>query len=488
MEHQRRANGRPIPEEVLKKQKRDRAMRLTFVVLVVAVAIGVFSVISAAVSRFNWKLDLTEGQVFQLTDTTKEILGELDQDVTITYCNSQANADSNVKEVLNRYAASSDYIHVDYVDLDLNPAFAESYTKDRNLTLTQDGVLVTCGGNLQFMEWSELYELRTYTGSDGSQQYSLTGLRAETKLTSAIVKVITQGTIGVALTAGHSENPPEALKDLIDASNYDVSQVVLGVDDIPENVQTLMIAGAKRDFSQEEITLLDSYMSSGGNLMVFRDPEVESLPNLDAYLQEWGLTVEDQIVMEHRQQMDSPMNIIPSFGLSMINVYFSEQSTYLVLPECRAITMTHTNDCITNEVLKSTSSAYAKSFQDMGTLTQAEGDAKGPFTVAATSERSYTDSEGESKTQYVFLTACTGLYQDRYLKTESLGNADFVLEVLSYMNESSVTLNIPTKNLAASDISISWASTVAFAVVFVVLLPVGLVAAGILLFLKRRHS
>ena len=95
MEHQRRANGRPIPEEVLKKQKRDRAMRLTFVVLVVAVAIGVFSVISAAVSRFNWKLDLTEGQVFQLTDTTKEILGELDQDVTITYCNSQANADSN---------------------------------------------------------------------------------------------------------------------------------------------------------------------------------------------------------------------------------------------------------------------------------------------------------------------------------------------------------------------------------------------------------
>ena len=88
----------------------------------------------------------------------------------------------------------------------------------------------------------------------------------------------------------------------------------------------------------------------------------------------------------------------------------------------------------------------------------------------------------------MFLTACTGLYQDRYLKTESLGNADFVLEVLSYMNESSVTLNIPTKNLAASDISISWASTVAFAVVFVVLLPVGLVAAGILLFLKRRHS
>ena len=49
MEHQRRANGRPIPEEVLKKQKRDRAMRLTFVVLVVAVTIGVFSVISAAV-------------------------------------------------------------------------------------------------------------------------------------------------------------------------------------------------------------------------------------------------------------------------------------------------------------------------------------------------------------------------------------------------------------------------------------------------------
>jgi ABC-2 type transport system permease protein len=293
--------------------------------------------------------------------------------------------------------------------------------------------------------------------------------------------------VGVAFTAGHSENPPEGLKDLIAASNYDVGQVVLGVDTIPENTKTLVIAGAKRDFSQEEIQLLDGYMDQGGNLLVFRDPEVESLPNLDAYLQEWGLTVEDQIVMEPRQQMDSPMNIIPSFGLSMINVYFSEQSTYLVLPECRAITLAHTNDRITNEVLKSTSSAYAKSFRDMGTLTQADGDAKGPFTVAATSERSYT-ADGEAKTQYVFLTACTGLYQDKYLTTDSLGNADLVLEVLSFMNDSAVTLNIPTKNLAAGDITISWASTVAFAVVFVVLLPVGLMAAGIALFLKRRHS
>ena len=57
-------------------------MNLIFTILVVAVVISIFSMISAAVSRFDWKIDLTEDQVFQLTDTTKELMKELDQDVS----------------------------------------------------------------------------------------------------------------------------------------------------------------------------------------------------------------------------------------------------------------------------------------------------------------------------------------------------------------------------------------------------------------------
>ena len=99
-----------------------------------------------------------------------------------------------------------------------------------------------------------------------------------------------------------------------------------------------------------------------------------------------------------------------------------------------------------------------------------------------------TDAGGETKTQYVFLTACTGFYDDSYLKTTSIGNADFVLQALAYLNKHDVALNIPVKSLEASSISISWAATVAFAVIFVAILPLGLLITGVTLYLKRRHS
>ena len=487
MEHQRRANSGVIPAEVQRQRRRENRLRIACLLLTIAVIFGLFSVVNAATDRFSWKLDLTEDQVFRLTDTTKNILAELKETVTFTYCNNSSDADTNLKEVLSRYASASSRIDVEYVDLDANPALVETYNQ-KGIELSPDGILVSCGIHSRFIQWSDLYEIRTTSGGDGSQSYAITGLKAETMLTSAIVAVSGQDCPGVAFTAGHSEDDSDTLRNLVANSNYEVSQVVLGVDAIGENVEVVIIAGAKRDFSEAELAVLEAFMDRGGNLCVFRDPEINSLPNLDGYLAEWGIAVTDQVVLEPRQQMDSPLNIIPNFGVSMINVYFSEHSTYMVLPECRALELTNANASITNTVLRSTSSSYAKNFLSMSSLTQREEDAVGPFTVAATGERSFTNSAGESDTKYVFAVACTGFYQDSYLKTGSLGNADLVLQVLSHMTDNEVTLNIPTKNLTADSLSVSRTGIMLFAAFFVVILPLSLLLTGVWVFLKRRHS
>ena len=487
MEHQRRASRGTIPAEVQRQRRKQNRLRTACLLLSIAVIFGIYSVISAATDRFSWKLDLTEGQVFRLTDTTKDVLDGLDQTVTFTYCNDRADADTNLKEVLSRYETASSKIQVDYVDLDANPALAEEYSQ-KGVELSPDGVLVTCGIQSRFIQWSDLYEIRTTSSGDGGQSYSITGLKAETMLTSAIVAVSGQDCPGVVFTAGHSEDDSDSLRSLVANSNYKVSQAVLGVDAIDESTDVMVIAGAKRDFSEAELAILEDFMNRGGSLCVFRDPEVNSLPNLDGYLADWGITVTDRIVLEPGQQLDSPLNIIPNFGVSMINVYFSEHSTYVVLPECRALELRNTDGRITNTVLRSTSSSYAKNFASMGSLTQSAGDAAGPFTVAATSEHSFTGADGETGTQYIFAVASTGFYQDSYLKTGSLGNADLVLQVLSYMTDNQVTLNIPTKNLTADTLTVTRTGVMAFAAFFVVLLPLGLLLTGVWVFLKRRHA
>ena len=478
---------REIPEEALRRSRRSRLVLGAYVLLLAAVAIAVFAVACAAVSRFGWTLDLTQNQVFRLTDTTKDLLSELDQPVELVYCNTENDADSNIKEVLRRYAGASDQISVSYLDLEANPAMVEEWF-GKNIELSSDGILVLCGSNARFLSWSSLYALNTYTDENGDQRYTLAGLQAETMLTSAIAAAAGQEETAVAFTAGHSEDAPQALLDLLAGSGYRTEQVVLGVEPLGEAVSTVVIAGAKRDFSEKELQILDGFMSGGGNLVVFRDPETAALPNLDGYLRAWGIIVEDQIVLESSQQLDSPLNIIPVFGLSMISVYFSEHSSYLVLPECRALSLDNPNGCITNAVLRSTSAAYGKDYAAMTTLTRDEGDSAGPFIVAATSERSFTDANGETKTQYVFAAACTGFYQEPWLQTESLGNADLILQALAYMNDTDVTLRIPVKRLAANDIAISRGAVILFSLVFVVAAPIALLTAGAVVFLKRRRA
>lgn len=485
MYRERQTGG--IPREALRQSRGKQAMLTAYVLLLAAVAAAVFAVACAAVDRFGWKLDLTQNQVFRLTDTTRDILAELERPVDLIYCNSENEADSNIKEVLRRYAGASGQIDIRYLDLAANPAAVEEWA-GRDIRLSEDGVLVVCGQNARFLAWNSLYALNTYTDESGVQRYTLSGLQAETKLTSAIASVTGREETAVAFTAGHSEDAPQALLALLEAANYRTEQTVLGVEPLEDAVSTVVIAGAKRDFSEKELRLLDEFMAGGGNLMVFRDPEVEALPNLDGYLRSWGITVEEQIVLEPSQQLDSPLNIIPVFGLSTINVRFSEESTYLVLPECRALTLDNPNGCVTNAVLRSTSAAYGKAYASMTTLAQAPGDAAGPFTVAATSERSYMDRDGTAKTQYLFAAACTKFYQEPWLETESLGNADLALQVLALMNDTDVTLRIPVKRLAADDIAISRSGVVWFSVVFTAAVPLALLAAGAAVFVKRRRA
>lgn len=483
MERNRRASAKNIPAEALRESRKRRLLYAACLVMTIAVAAAAYWMAAAAVERFDWRIDLTETQVFELTETTKNLLASLEKEVTILCCSDEQNADANIVEVLRRYVSASPQIQVEYLDLAANPSLAETYDK-KGIPLSEGGLLISSSGNDRFIEWNELYELSPYTDENGAQRYTITSLKAESQISSAIVAVTTQQTLTVTFTAGHSESPSEAFVALLERNNYTVSRSVLAVDGLDSNVQTVIIAGAKRDFSQDEIEILDNFMSRNGNLMVLRDPQTDSLPELDAYLRQWGLETGECLVLEPSRQMDSPLNIIPSFGVSMINVLFSAQSTYLVLPECRELILSNPNGCLTNTVLRSTADSYGKNRADMTTLVRADGDVSGPFTVAATSERAAADG----KTQYVFLMACTKFYGQSWLETESLGNADFILQVLASFEGADSALNIPAKRLSAGSISISWAATVTFAAVFVVIIPIGLLTVGVFIFLRRRRT
>ena len=221
---------------------------------------------------------------------------------------------------------------------------------------------------------------------------------------------------------------------------------------------------------------------------MLRSPQAGPLPNLDTYMAEWGLSVDETLVLEPSRQMDSPVNVIPDFSVHMMNVYFSEASSYVVLPVCGSLTLSNPGGKLTAPVLTSTAASYAKRIEQASALEKEETDLQGPFTLAATSEMKVDAEEGEERKALIFMTDCSGFYGDAYLSNSALGNGQLILQALSYMNNETVTLTIPEKSLSNSQIAISWSATAAIGIIFLGVLPGALMIAGLIIFARRRKA
>ncbi|MCD8123897.1 MAG: hypothetical protein LUE23_02510 [Lachnospiraceae bacterium] len=117
--------GRP---RINLKSNRVRYGGYNTVVAVVVLAILV--VVNLLVEQLPSKyisIDTSGTDVYNLGDTTEQVVSSLDLDVDIYVLIDESSSDSLVAELLNRYEDLSDHISVTYVDTAENPSFAAEY-------------------------------------------------------------------------------------------------------------------------------------------------------------------------------------------------------------------------------------------------------------------------------------------------------------------------------------------------------------------------
>lgn len=85
-------------------------------------------------------------------------------------------------------------------------------------------------------------------------------------------------TIEIGYITGHGEmettNPQNGAElNLVNnlSDMYSLKQIALASDNIPGGMNTIVIAGAKTNFTDEELYKIDQFLMKGGNLMVFAD-------------------------------------------------------------------------------------------------------------------------------------------------------------------------------------------------------------------------
>lgn len=451
--------------------------------IVIALAIIVNLVVNALPSSMI-HVDISSNQVYTLSDQTKEIVKNLEQDITIYALYTDGNEDETTMQLLNRYKDLSDHITIKTVDPVSNPTFTASYDAS---SLSTGSLIVQSGERYKTIAYSDIYET-SYSYYDYS---STTDFDGEGEITSAI-DYVTSDTLPVLYyTTGHDEvTLSDTASTALEKSNYELQSLsLLSEESIPEDCGVLMILAPQSDFSSEEADMVIQYLENGGKAFIWTSYTTEKLTQFERILNNYGMATSDGIVLESdsNSYFQTPYCIIPQYASHDITSDASSSNTLALIYQTTGIEQLDVRSTVTQTpLLTTTDSAYEK-IPENGQLSTSEkesGDEEGTFNLAMLAEEE--TSNGENTQLVVFSTPY--LVDESLISRYNISNVDLMVNSIGYMCEHETSVTIDAKSMTTETITPTAASVNMQSLIFVILLPAGLLIAGIVIWLRRRKK
>lgn len=454
--------------------------------LMTAVMLAIVVIVNLAVGQIPVKytqFDLTDNQLYTITDDTKDFVAGLDQDVDIYLIVESGNEDEDLQKVLERYEALSDHIKVHTKDPVVNPSFTKQYTDS---SLADNSLIVVCGERSKVISYNNIYESEI---NYSTYSYQPTGFDAEGQLTSAIDYVTSDTLPKLYVLTGHNEaSIPDSLSSQIAKENIDVEDLnLITSESVPEDADCIMINAPQKDISADEKDRLLSYMENGGHVLLITDYMETDTPNLDAVLENYGLSVSDGIIIEGNSQYyypGYPSYLIPRIQSSEA-VGDMTSDDLVLMPYAQNIEISDDvrSTVTVTSILKTSSKSYIKTdLKNMTTMEKESGDPEGPFTPGVAVTESYDGKE----TKFMYLTS-SALLNESMDQAVSGGNYELIINVLSWMIDKEESISIPAKSLSTTYLSVT-AADAGFWGTFVIAVPIILVIAGGVVWFRRRRK
>lgn len=423
-------------------------------------------------ARCGMKADLTENQLYRLSDETRQLVSSLDTDVRITVLNAEAEYPLLPGNLLAEYAPLSSHISITFCDPYTDPLTVREYS-EKGYDVALNDIVFEARGRICVVALEELYEL----SADGE---SVTAIKAEQKITSAIYQTAVAAERKVLFTDGHGEQPSASLMALLEENGCSSAYAALSVLGLEDDTDMLVICAPKQDFMPDEIDAVGKYLETGGRAMVFLGPEADSMSNLGDFLGEWGVEIGSGIVHEPRLNVGAnEVNVAATYISHPINAYFSNNRYYVIMPSGVPLAQRFISlgQMKTMQVLSSSVDAWAQ-----GTLEWERE--SGPFVLAMTSER--TSAVGGEPGRLITLGSGQ-MYGDDLMQTPSVANRAFLMQCMSWLLDDETLISIPAKEMGDPYLPVTAGEARAFSALLTVGIALAWLCVGLVVTLRRRN-
>lgn len=460
----------------------------TYSTISMIVVVAVLIAINLVVSQLDIKFDLTSNEMFSISDTSKEIVKNLDQKVNIYALFKTGSEDSTIKEILEQYASNSKNINLEYKDPYLYPQFVQNYSTDGS-EISTNSIIVESNERYKVISPNEL--VNTNINYQTYQTY-VESINVEPKVTSAIQYVTTDNVPVVYYMTGHNEMPvPQYLQQQLEASNYEIQEMnLLTIENIPNDCAALIMTTPGRDYTIEETKKIKEYLSNDGRAIFLLQYSNLKLPNIDSILETYGVKVNKDVIVDadRNNYYRNPIWVLPNIRNHSITEGLLDKNYRIFMPVAQSISEVDVKkDSLSIEPLLETSDkSYSKNNPQSQSVNKEQGDKEGPFDVAvAITDSYYTDTDHQTK--MVVVSSSDMLLED-IDGIVSGGNTSLILNAINWLNDSKEDTYIPAKSLNVERIVIDSGQGGLIIIFSCIVIPLALFITGFVVWIVRRNK
>ena len=336
-----------------------------------------------------------------------------------------------------------------------------------------------------------------------SYNNELKGFDAEGQITSAIQYVTmdaNQLPVVYQITGHDEATIGSAFSDVISKSNMTLSSVeLLNEESVPKDAAAIIINAPQKDFNKNDAQKVIDYLQKGGKAIIVGMHSETEMPNFASILDTYGVSLTTGPIADndaqHYYNMGGPLYLLPNVNSSSYTGSLS--GGYVYLPISLGIHYPQnstTDDTESTEESKTTytslldtsDDAVAKnnpnSMQDYG---YEDGDDKGPFSVGLAVEDKVDD---DHTTQLVVFASPYVFSDDASQMTTN--NASLFSDVIGNMitDTQSAGSVIPEKEYTLSNLTVNALHAALLGLLVTIILPILLLAGGIVIFMVRRKK
>ena len=499
------------------KKLKYGTLATVFTVIVVAIVVAINIIAQDVTERFDLTMDLTDNDIYTVSQDTIDYLKDLDQKVEITVLADESAFENNAiyfkqaSEVIKKYALYSDNISVSFIDMNKNPNIVSKYNDiykgdlaEGDIVIFRDGTSDEDSDRIKVLSLNNLFT----TSTDNYGNTTVTQSNAEQELTSAVMYVTDANPKKAVLVSTDMPTSvyasAQSLLKMLNSNGYDLEEVDLLTNDLDvENTDLLLILSPLNDFNNAVIDKISDYLYNDGklgkNVLYMANYDQNKTDNIDAFLEEWGLSVGDSYIAETNTSASQNVTVYglgytirSSIGVIANDDYadlVSDTTLPIAVPLPRPIeTLWETNGDRETSVILTTSNTSALVPRDASDDFDISTAVTGMQNVMAMGSKYIFDDNNQKVTSNVMVMG-SAFMSDIYITSDtSYNNGEFILNSVNKMTGKSSGITIVPKSLSISTISIDDTQVTAIRTVVMFVIPLVIVAIGVVVYVRRRNK